>query len=998
MTSCPSCKPLIASPGLLYAFLFICLATCLPGVSAFGSGKIPDAAYLKGKAWRHGDIDDVLEGLVKVAGQGGGAIIGAIASAFFSGGSGEGRGKRIGGKKFSGLDVKRVYFGNWLRDLSQVCDIAGFKAMTDTSLVLCVMTMGFLTFGYATREFQVTRDRLAVYLLTEHIDNPKGYGEGEDPQSYDPRLRPRVDEDRELQIDERNGMKKYIASDDEDFDTSTKCIRRTFRKCIQIGREARSENDEVKEHESFRLLGTGLHTLEDFSAHSNWCELALQKLGHQQVFAHVGENVKVNSPDGPVPPLVTGTFAGADFCFSMLGEASDKLSSASIGDLTAQLDDAQNQNHQAGGGRFDFIKSILSKLPIGGGDKSVDDDLADIKQQKKALDLDGQIDKIAPAELQQKLWDLFVTRDNLMRRIEELIEGVPGLAELLESLSVALTQWIMITIDPYVRPILLQASTAIGQGSQAVISGNDQWTVFSDPNASDPTHSVLAKDHFSNILNDPAGNISVIIVKYTVNLIVDAWSNEEDADRIIDQILEAIHHPSFADRNSQIQKMMMDYMKEWLQEMDADDREITLNSLTKDSIREHRNQRRTTEDGPDPRLSGGRPSHGHQPSSIQQSQSSYNPQESNQYGRQDNKYNTQQQSGHNFQSGYGTSYPAKTSEYGQNAYGESDAYSEISQGARQDVYQGNRQGEQYSGSENQSEYADNRQDSWFKSSATYRPSDGQDYGGAGRKQGYGGQSGDYGGGYQSQARVNEGSEREESYRPSGRHDHLSPFGNDYPSSNQENSTSYNEPAQTTTLFNGRPRDDANAYGYDKPRSQRHDDETDRYGCRQQDESEFNAYRQSGQDDRYAEGYTASASLPRDGSDEYGNRTSAYASMPSKSHGGNCEEYGQSSDEYISGSRRQHDQYTDSQGRDRASRYVDSRHDRHHSTDSNSSKDSHKKHHQKPKHKHKSKSKSHSRDRDDRRRHGQRVDDDDFQPDSDYGMGRLNMDNVRGRYE
>ncbi|KAH9466979.1 hypothetical protein H4Q26_000771 [Puccinia striiformis f. sp. tritici PST-130] len=62
------------------------------------------------------------------------------------------------------------------------------------------------------------------------------------------------------------------------------------------------------------------------------------------MFAHVGENVKVNSPDAPVPPLVTGTSAGAGFCFSMLGEASDKLSSASTADLTAQLFGAQDAN------------------------------------------------------------------------------------------------------------------------------------------------------------------------------------------------------------------------------------------------------------------------------------------------------------------------------------------------------------------------------------------------------------------------------------------------------------------------------------------------------------------------------------------------------------------------------------------------------------------------------------------------------------------------------
>ncbi|EFP88730.2 uncharacterized protein PGTG_14696 [Puccinia graminis f. sp. tritici CRL 75-36-700-3] len=565
-------------------FCAIVLISLASSVSAFGSGNIPDAAYLKGKAWRHGDIEDSLEGLVKVAGQGGGAIVGAIASALMGAASGKIGGGSKGGKKFSGLDVKRVYFGNWLRDLSQVCDIAGFKAMTPESLVICIMTMGFLSFGYATREFQVTRERLSVYLLTEHIDNPKGYAEGEDPRKYDPRLRPPVDEARELRIDERNGMKMYIASEDQGFDTSTACIRRVFRQCIELGRQARQEGNEEKEFESFRLLGTGLHTLEDFSAHSNWCELALQKLGHKHVFAHVGENVKVNSPDGPVPPLVTGTFAGADFCFSMLGEASDKLSSASIADLTAQLDGAQDANKKPGGINLNLIKSLLSKLPLGGGSSDVQHDLDTMDEKKHAFDLDGRIDQLAPAELQAKIWDLFKVRDNLMRRIEEIIQGIPGLSSMLENLSLSLAQWIMVTIDPFVRPILLQASSAIGEGSQAVISGNDQWTVFNDPNASDPTHSVLAKDHFSNILNDPAGNVSVIIVKYTVGLMVEAWSNDENPDRVIDSILEAIHHPNFANRNSKIQREMLEYMQKWLNEMDRDDRELTIKSLTKVSF------------------------------------------------------------------------------------------------------------------------------------------------------------------------------------------------------------------------------------------------------------------------------------------------------------------------------------------------------------------------------------------------------------------------------
>lgn len=66
---------------------------------------------------------------------------------------------------------------------------------------------------------------------------------------------------------------------------------------------------------------------EDFPAHSNFCELALISLGYHDVFAHVGRNVKVHAPNGrSVPPLITGTFGGADFIHSLMGEATDHLS------------------------------------------------------------------------------------------------------------------------------------------------------------------------------------------------------------------------------------------------------------------------------------------------------------------------------------------------------------------------------------------------------------------------------------------------------------------------------------------------------------------------------------------------------------------------------------------------------------------------------------------------------------------------------------------------
>ena len=53
-------------------------------------------------------------------------------------------------------------------------------------------------------------------------------------------------------------------------------------RAIEQGRRGR-QGDETAQHESLRLLGTALHTLEDWPAHSNFLQLCLVKLGYENV-------------------------------------------------------------------------------------------------------------------------------------------------------------------------------------------------------------------------------------------------------------------------------------------------------------------------------------------------------------------------------------------------------------------------------------------------------------------------------------------------------------------------------------------------------------------------------------------------------------------------------------------------------------------------------------------------------------------------------------------
>lgn len=71
--------------------------------------------------------------------------------------------RAVGGKKFDKLMVSRTYFGNWLRDYSQAIDVGSVKSVSAEAIRLLLCVLGFLTFGYGSREFEVTADRLGCY-------------------------------------------------------------------------------------------------------------------------------------------------------------------------------------------------------------------------------------------------------------------------------------------------------------------------------------------------------------------------------------------------------------------------------------------------------------------------------------------------------------------------------------------------------------------------------------------------------------------------------------------------------------------------------------------------------------------------------------------------------------------------------------------------------------------------------------------------------------------
>ncbi|MCJ1425485.1 hypothetical protein MMC29_003384 [Sticta canariensis] len=572
-----------------YFSLFLSAAIVLAFLSvptlAFGAGNIASVASIEGQNWRHGDIEDTLLNILMS--------------------------RAAGGKKFSKLDVKRVYFGNWLRDYSQAVDVGTVKYVSAEAIRIILWVVGFMSFGYATKEFEVTANRLGCYRPEEHIDNPKDYAENEDARQYDRRLRGPIDEHRELSLNPQTGLKNYIASENIGITTSAGLVRNLFGRSIQLGRQyARSEN-KADLYEALRLLGTGCHCLEDYSAHSNFTELALIELGERGIFPHVGRRTMIDLPGArhPVYPLVTGTFGGVDFFHSVMGEFSDKATQSEIQELEGTFQQSQN----SGQGSSSILQDLLNQVPSGlFGDKDQAGKADELKANAQAAQL--QNTHITPREpeaftlqlqeVTRQIYPILEWHDEIMQSITETIEKIPVLPTLIEQLQDQLNIFVFSLLAPFVLPIINQVKTELNTGSSEIIqsSKEKQMIVFNDDRSSDPTHSMLSKDHFSNVLNEPAGKIASQVLKWVVPQLIACWDDERiDVDRTLNRVVNGVlHHPALRDYGDDGavdgRRLMFGVVEQWWSEKDEEEREILRDQLSRDGVEQGRNHKEGVHD------------------------------------------------------------------------------------------------------------------------------------------------------------------------------------------------------------------------------------------------------------------------------------------------------------------------------------------------------------------------------------------------------------------
>jgi len=366
-------------------------------------------------------------------------------------------------------EVRAIYYGNWLRDFSQLLDpkivraahtpknfpdVLSRDALTRIVDVLAVKEFNDLM-KIDREKFRVTPQRLGVYRPSEHIDNPKVLKPAAfDPATRDADFEPWVEKGNSLlEVDYQTSMKRYIHR-------SSNVMQAELNTAWKAG---------IESTDGLRAFGSALHILEDFYAHSNYVELSLIKLGYTQVLPWTSAaNCKHRLP------LVTGMFGSTDVIASL---------AAPLGKILFSVKDTTFKAIQTGERteRDQVVQILLSEHP----------------------------------------------NENYLKAYESFLHNRDKWAELPYS------DYIEALLHHVRLPgqLVNNAFGAVMQGLLTLL-GNSiddaQTHLGDDPNTSgstDPSHSQLAKDHGEHPLHELAALLAKDAVLRMGQIMLSQWQN-----------------------------------------------------------------------------------------------------------------------------------------------------------------------------------------------------------------------------------------------------------------------------------------------------------------------------------------------------------------------------------------------------------------------------------------------------------------------------------------
>lgn len=278
-------------------------------------------------------------------------------------------------------------------------------------------------------------------------------------------------------------------------------------------------------------------------------------------------------------------------------------------ELDIALKTASEQSNSSGQRSMQNFVGLLGQIPgLGGGfaDQARSLQAVSVAQQSEndrmrasapqtaqaGPGIPGLSPDMDPVKVAAKIYPILEFRDHIVKAINATIAKIPGLEALVEKISETLTLFILSLLAPFVRPIINKVSESLKTGSSGVISASQdqQFGPWNDPHCTDPTHSMLSKDHFSNILNACAGRVAATILQYVVPRVLYAWEHPGvPVEEVMQDIIRVFHHPAIRDESLEIHRNMFNTVRKWVDE--NPERNNLNNTLCSSSVKAGRNHK-----------------------------------------------------------------------------------------------------------------------------------------------------------------------------------------------------------------------------------------------------------------------------------------------------------------------------------------------------------------------------------------------------------------------
>ena len=75
---------------------------------------------------------------------------------------------------------------------------------------------------------------------------------------------------------------------------------------------------------------------------------------------------------------------------------------------------------------------------------------------------------------------------------------------------------------------------------------------------------MLSKDHFSNILNMPSGQVAAVILQYVAPRVIYGWDHPEVPEQeVLNDVVRVFHHPAIRDQHLDVHREMFAAVEKW---------------------------------------------------------------------------------------------------------------------------------------------------------------------------------------------------------------------------------------------------------------------------------------------------------------------------------------------------------------------------------------------------------------------------------------------------